>query len=148
MYTPAPESESVSVTAEETYLHDYTESEDILGERDGSTSPITLYMEQQLLPIETPNFGFRTLSYCQEEVKGLNEISNFPMYTPTKCLLIGSHPQTLVTSPKTTPLMFPLVSPVITPLTTPKTSPQWPSTHLPMSLQGHPRGGHLPTMPS
>ena len=46
MYTPAPESESVSVTAEETYLHDYTESEDILGERDGSTSPITLYMEQ------------------------------------------------------------------------------------------------------
>ena len=122
---PTLESESVSapVAAEETYLRDYTESEDILGEGDGSTSPITLHMVQQLLPIETPNFRFRTPSYQQEEVKGLNEIDDFSVYTPTKHLLIGSRPQTPVMTPKTTPLTSPLTSPAITPLTTPKTSP-------------------------
>ena len=117
--TPVPESElaSAPVAVEEKYLCDYTESKDILGEGDGSTSPIMLHMEQQLLPIETPNFGFRMPSYWQEEVKGLNEISDFPVYTPTKHLLIGSHLQTLVTTPKFTLLMSPLISPVITPLT-------------------------------
>ena len=80
---PVPESElaSAPVAVEETYLCDYTESKDILGEGDGSTSPIMPHMEQQLLPIETPNFRFRTPSYWQEEVKGLNEISDFPVYT-------------------------------------------------------------------
>ena len=82
---------SAPVAVEEMYLCNYTESEDILGEGDGGTIPIMPHMEQQLLPVKTPNFGFRALSYQQEEVKGLNEIGNFPMYTPTKHLSIGSH---------------------------------------------------------
>ena len=48
--TPNPESEPVQmpVATDELYLHNHTESEDILGEGDGSTSPITPHMEQQL----------------------------------------------------------------------------------------------------
>ena len=124
--TTTPESESMQmpVATDELYLHNHTESEDILGEGDGSTSPITPHMEQQLLPIETANFGLRTPSYHQEEVKGYNEIGNFPVYTPTKCLMIGSWPQTPVITPKMTPLTSPLLSPMTMPLTTPKTSPR------------------------
>ena len=62
------------------------EPEDILGEGDGGASPITPHMEQKLMPAEAANFSFTTPSYRQEEVKGFNEIGDFPMYTPTKHL--------------------------------------------------------------
>ena len=87
--TPAPElaSTQVAVTTEELHLGDHTEPDNILGEGDCGTSPITSQVEWQLLPIEAANFGFRTPSYHQDEVRGYNEI-NFPMYIPTKCLSI------------------------------------------------------------
>ena len=60
---------------------------------DGSTRPIMQLMEQQLLPTEVSNFGFCTLSYRQEEVKGFTEIEDFPLYSPTGQLSMGSRPQ-------------------------------------------------------
>ena len=75
---------------EEMSLHDQTEADEILGEGDGSASPIMLHMEQQLLPAEATNFGFRMLSYQQEEVKGYNKIGDFPEYSPAKWLSIRS----------------------------------------------------------
>ena len=65
---PAPEMASmqVAVTTEELHLLDHTEPDNILGEGDGGSSPITPQMEWQLLPTEAANFGFRTPSHHRD----------------------------------------------------------------------------------